>query len=62
MTVGPVEPFVIENESEADAYLKDLLAKHEYRSMDEVERRANKLIKDARLKNYFINKAKAEIG
>jgi len=33
--------------------------KHEYRSIDEVKLRAQKYIKDERLKNYFITKAKA---
>jgi hypothetical protein len=58
MTVGPIGPFVIENESEADTYLSDLLAKPEYRSIDEVHIRATKYIKDDHLRNYFINKAK----
>ena len=53
-----VEPFIIESESEADDYLRDLLEKHEYRSMNEVKMRAQKYIKDAHLKHYFINKAK----
>jgi hypothetical protein len=53
-----VEPFIIENESEADYYLRDLVGKHEYRSMNEVTMRAPKYIKDKYLINYFINKAK----
>ena len=53
-----VESFRIESESEADDYLRDLLAKHEYRSMNEVNMRAQKYIKDKYLKNYFINKAR----
>ena len=53
-----IETFKIEDESEADAYLRDLLANPEYRSMDEVYVRAQKLIPDARLRNYFINRAK----
>jgi hypothetical protein len=57
-----VKTFKIENESEADSYLRDLLAKPEYRSMNEVYVRAQKLIPDARLRNYFINKAKASLG
>ncbi len=62
MTVGPIQPFSIEHESEADSYLKDLLANPEYRSMGEVERRAKKLIKDSRLRDYFIDKAKAALA
>ncbi|MGU5731489.1 hypothetical protein ACV1DR_21735 [Aeromonas jandaei] len=31
-----IERFKIENVTEADAFLRDLLAKDEYRSMDEV--------------------------
>jgi hypothetical protein len=53
-----VEQFRIETESEADAYLKDVLGKPEYRSMDEVNLRAHQYIKDERLRLYFINKAK----
>lgn len=52
-----IEPFQIEDKSEADNYLRDLLAKPEYRSTDEVQQRADKYIKDAKLKNYFITKA-----
>lgn len=58
MIVAPVGPFVIESEFEADEYLTDLLNRPEYRSMDEVRRRAAVYIKDERLENYFINKAK----
>jgi hypothetical protein len=53
----PVEPFQIENESEADDYLKSLLERPEYRSMGEVKMRAQKYIRDINLKNYFIDKA-----
>ena len=53
-----VEPFIIDSESAADEYLRELLAKHEYRSMNEVRMRAQKYIKDERLKTYFINKSK----
>lgn len=53
-----VEPFIIESESEADSYLKDLLEKNEYRSIDEIKMRAQKYIKDPNIKNYFINKGK----
>ncbi len=62
MIVGPIGPYVIESESEADDYLTALFEKPEYRSMDEVHMRASKYIKDERLKNYFINKAKALIA
>lgn len=58
MTVGPVGPFTIECESEADYYLNELLKKPEYRSMSEVTMRAKKYIKDEHLRIYFINKAK----
>src|SRR5262249_18926731 len=39
-----IAAFKIGSESEADTYLRDLLAKTEYRSMTEVERRAKELI------------------
>lgn len=53
-----VESFTIENKSEADSYLTDLLEKPEYRSMDEVESRAARYIKDASIRDYFIGKAR----
>jgi hypothetical protein len=55
MTVGP---FIIENQSEADEYLEALLERPEFRSMDEVSRCAQKYIKDARLADYFNDKAR----
>ena len=58
MAIGPVEPFKIENESEADTYLKDLLARPEYRSMTEVQSRAQKDIPDPSLKNTSSTKRK----
>jgi hypothetical protein len=59
MIVGPIQSYMIENETDADEYLTALLEKPEYRSMDEVHMRAAKYIKDEHVKNYFINKAKA---
>ena len=53
-----IERFKIENVAEADAFLRDLLAKDEYRSMDEVIVRARKLVPDENLRMYFINKGK----
>jgi len=53
-----IEPFKIENEGEADEYLAALLAKDEYRSIDEVNLRAGKYITDAHLRVYFVTKAK----
>jgi hypothetical protein len=49
---------MIENETYADDYLTDLLKNPEYRSMDVVRARAAEYIKDPRVKNYFIDKAK----
>ena len=53
-----IEPFIIQNESEAYYYLISLLEKTEYRSMGEVELRAAQYIKDASIRNYFIDKAR----
>lgn len=53
-----IESFSIDNESDADDYLKDLLANPEYQSIGEVNIRAQKYIKDENIKTYFINKAK----
>jgi hypothetical protein len=50
--------YMIENEKEADAYLEELLDKKEYRSISEITCRAQDLIKDEALRNYFINKGK----
>ena len=57
-----IEPFKIENESEADEYLTALLAKDEYRSIEEVNRRAHQYVTDERLKVYFVNKAKEKLA
>ncbi|QNF18350.1 hypothetical protein FT669_17065 [Aeromonas jandaei] len=57
-----IERFKIENVTEADAFLRDLLAKDEYRSMDEVIVRARELVPDDNLRMYFINKAKEILG
>jgi hypothetical protein len=61
-SLSEISPFTIDYESEADYYLKDLLSKPEYRSMDEVLIRAQKLIKNPRVKAYFIDKAKEILG
>ena len=53
-----VEQFTIQDVSEADSYLTDLLEKPEYQSMDEVELRAAQYIKDASIRDYFIGKAR----
>ncbi len=53
-----IKKFMIENESEADDFLSDLLTNEKYRSMDEVKMRSQELIKDINLQNYFINKAR----
>lgn len=57
-----IERFKIENVTEADAFLRDLLAKDEYRFMDEVIVRARELVSDDNLRMYFINKAKEILG
>lgn len=52
-----IKKFKIESESGVDDYLKDLLAKPENRSMNELEYRAQELIIDEPLQKYFIRKA-----
>jgi len=59
---GSIEPFTIETEAEADQYLRDLLDKPQYRSMEEVERRAERYIRDESLSRYFIDKAREVIS
>jgi hypothetical protein len=52
-----IGPFQIESEDEANSYLRDLLARPEYRSMVEVEHRAATYIRDPKLVDYFTSKA-----
>ena len=59
MGVTPAAPYTIDDKADADYYLSELLAQPQYRSMDEVNRRAQSYIRDATIKEYFINKAKA---
>lgn len=53
-----IQRFKIENETDADFFLKDLLAKDENRSVIEIIVRANNLISDETLRMYFIGKGK----
>jgi hypothetical protein len=62
MAAGPIEKLTLDNEQEADDYLRDLLMQPELRSIEEVEKRAKALIKDDRLRNRFITKAKATLA
>lgn len=57
-----IESFKIENEEEADAYLEDLLKNPDYRSLDEIKLRAQKLIPNRELANYFIAKGVKILG
>jgi hypothetical protein len=57
MTKFDLREFVLENKAEADAYLDELFKKDQYRSIDEVRIRAEKYIRDAIIKKYFIGKA-----
>lgn len=57
-----IEKFKIENENQADAFLKDLLADERYRSIGEVEYRAQDLIPSEKLRAYFINKGRELLG
>jgi hypothetical protein len=57
MTVGPIQTYVMDDESEADTYLRDLFKNPENRSMDVVHQRAQIInFKDDHFRNYFINK------
>ena len=53
-----IQCFKIESETDADFFLKDLLAKDENRSVSEIMVRAHNLIPDEALRMYFINKGK----
>jgi hypothetical protein len=54
-------PFTIEDDRQADAYLKDFLAKPENRSMEAVEQEARELIQNPDLRMYFIDVARDEL-
>lgn len=53
-----IQRFKIENEADADCFLKDLLAKDENRFVSEIIVRAHNLIPDETLRMYFISKGK----
>ena len=53
-----VHRFRIEDETEADSFLMDLLAKDENCSVSEIIVHAHRLICDNSLRIYFINKGK----
>ena len=57
MSVGPVQSYVVEHETEADAYLRELFKTNENRSMDVVLVHAQRVTKDDRFRTYFINTA-----
>jgi hypothetical protein len=57
MPVGPVQSYVVEHETEADAYLSELFKTRENRSMDVVLVHAQRVTKDDRFRTYFVNKA-----
>jgi hypothetical protein len=57
MPVGPVQSYVVEHETEADAYLRELFKTKENRSMDVVLAHVQRVTKDDRYRTYFVNKA-----
>jgi hypothetical protein len=57
MSIGPVQSYVVEHESEADAYLRELFNTRENRSMDVVRIHAQRVTKDDRYRTYFVDKA-----
>jgi hypothetical protein len=57
MSIGPVQSYVVEHETEADAYLRELFKTRENRSMDVVRAHAQRVTKDDRYRTYFVDKA-----
>jgi hypothetical protein len=57
MPVGPVQSYVVEHETEADAYLRELFKTRENRSMDVVLVHAQRVTKDDHYRTYFVDKA-----
>jgi hypothetical protein len=53
-----VDPYTMDSESEANAYLTDLFKDPANRSMDMVNIHAQTRIKDANIRMYFTSKAK----
>jgi hypothetical protein len=57
MRGGPVQSYVVEHETEADVYLRELFKTRENRSMDVVREHAQRVTKDDRYRTYFVDKA-----
>lgn len=54
-----VAAFTIENETYAENYLKSLFKNPAYRTMEEVQKRAQRYIVDAETRTYFIERGKS---
>lgn len=48
-----IQPFTIDSEDEAKAYLTDLLADPRYQSMSVVEARCAKMVRDPAIREFF---------
>ena len=53
-TIVNAQPFTIDTEAEAKAYLTALLAKPEFRSMNEIEMRCAKVVREPAIQVYFL--------
>lgn len=49
-----ITPFTIDNETEADAYLTDLLKRPEFQYMDVIAQRCDRLVKNPMIRAYFL--------
>lgn len=49
-----VQPYTIDSEEEARAYLTDLLAHPDYQSREVIEARCTSLVKDPAIRAYFL--------
>jgi hypothetical protein len=56
MPVGPIEPRNMDNEVDADDYLKDLFSDSENRSMNVVMRHSEEI--NEHIREHFINKGR----
>jgi hypothetical protein len=59
--ISEIQSFRIDTESDADEYLDELLRDSKYRSMDEIEGRAQTLIKDEKIRDYFVERGKEKL-
>ena len=63
MTVGPIQTYVMDHESEADMFLADFFKNPKNKSMDTVRQRAQTInFASDHFRDYFLKKAAELLG